>query len=245
MVNRRVNASTRILALAGITFLAACSGKKVANVTQAPTPPPPPAPTVSLTAKPEIIQQGQSAVLTWQTSNATDISIEGLGTVPASGSRPVAPSSSHTYTLMAKGPGGTNQAAARITVNPAAASIPISQPNDGDLFAGNVKDVFFNFDDSNIRPDEAPVTQKDSSFLSQHSNLKVLIEGHCDDRGSEMYNLALGTKRANSVKEALIRQGVDSSRIKTVSYGKEKPFCTQENEDCWQQNRRDHFVLQR
>lgn len=126
---------------------------------------------------------------------------------------------------------------------PAVAAKP--QPSESDLFAKNVRDVFFNFDDSAIRSDQAPVTQSDATFLSQHSGVNVLIEGHCDDRGSEMYNLALGERRANTVKEALIRQGVDPNRIKTVSYGKEKPFCTEDNEQCWQQNRRDHFVLQR
>jgi len=130
-------------------------------------------------------------------------------------------------------------------VRPSVTTGSSSQPSDGDLFAKNVSDVFFNFDDSKIRSDEAAVTDKDASFLSQHSNITVLIEGHCDDRGSEIYNLALGESRANSVREALIRKGVDPTRIKTVSYGKERPFCDQENEHCWQQNRRDHFVLQR
>jgi peptidoglycan-associated lipoprotein len=130
-------------------------------------------------------------------------------------------------------------------VRPAVTTGSSPQPSDGDLFAKNVNDVFFNFDDSKIRSDEAAVTDKDASFLSQHSNINVLIEGHCDDRGSEIYNLALGESRANSVREALIRKGVDPTRIKTVSYGKERPFCPQENEQCWQQNRRDHFVLQR
>ncbi len=131
-------------------------------------------------------------------------------------------------------------------MNPVTSRVTTPQPRAGDLFASNVnvQDVYFNFDDSEIRPDEAPVTEKDSSFLSRRSDVKVLIEGHCDDRGSEMYNLALGARRANSVKEALVRQGVDPNRIKTVTYGKEKPFCTQENEECWQQDRRDHFVLQ-
>jgi peptidoglycan-associated lipoprotein len=129
-------------------------------------------------------------------------------------------------------------------VNPVAENVATPEPSDADLFARNVKDVYFNFDDARIRGEEVPVTHNNSSFLNQRSNLKVLIEGHCDERGSSMYNLALGTKRAEAVKEALVQQGVDPSRIKTISYGKEKPFCTQESEDCWQQNRRDHFVLQ-
>jgi peptidoglycan-associated lipoprotein len=109
----------------------------------------------------------------------------------------------------------------------------------------NLRDVFFSFDDAAIRSDQAPVTQNDAAFLSQNSKDSVLIEGHCDDRGSAIYNLALGDRRANAVKEALIQKGVDPGRIKTVSYGKEKPVCTDENEQCWQQNRRGHVVVQR
>jgi len=246
MLNLRFNSLLRLSALTAALLLAACNSKKIAQVAQpVPPPPPPPAPTATLSATPESIQQGQSTVLSWQTTNATDITIEGLGVLPSSGSRSVTPFTSRTYTLVAKGSGGTSQASARITVRPSVTTGSSSQPSDGDLFAKNVSDVFFNFDDSKIRSDEAAVTDKDASFLSQHSNITVLIEGHCDDRGSEIYNLALGESRANSVREALIRKGVDPTRIKTVSYGKERPFCDQENEHCWQQNRRDHFVLQR
>jgi peptidoglycan-associated lipoprotein len=235
---------SRILVVAALSFLVACSSKKLTQVTKVAVPPPaPPAPTATLSASPDVLQQGQSSVLSWQTSNATDINIEGLGTVPASGSRTVTPGASRTYTLTAQGAGGRKDVSTRITVN-AVTQSAAPMPNEGDLFAKNVKDVYFNFDDAKIRSDEATTTQSDAQFLSKHPDDKVLIEGHCDDRGSELYNLALGTKRADSVKESLIKQGIDSSRIKTISYGKEKPFCEQEDEQCWQQNRRDHFVLQ-
>ncbi|HKF22816.1 MAG TPA: peptidoglycan-associated lipoprotein Pal [Candidatus Angelobacter sp.] len=242
MVRRK--SSLRILMLTAAFLLVACNNKKLAKVAQPATPPlPPPAPTATLSAAPNSIQQGQSAVLNWNTSNATDITIEGLGVVPSSGSRSVTPSASTTYTLIAKGAGGTSQAVASITVNPVVSKAVL--PDDGDLFAKNVNDVFFDFDDSKIRSNQAAVVERDGGYLGQHSNIKVLIEGHCDDRGSEMYNLALGERRANVVREALIKDGVDPSRIKTVSYGKEKPFCSQENEQCWQENRRDHVVAQR
>jgi peptidoglycan-associated lipoprotein len=78
----------------------------------------------------------------------------------------------------------------------------------------------------------------------QHPNIKVLIEGHCDDRGSEEYNLALGSSRAESVREALLQRGVSADHTKTISCGKEKPFCEQDSEECWQ-NRVDDFVFQR
>jgi peptidoglycan-associated lipoprotein len=87
--------------------------------------------------------------------------------------------------------------------------------------------------------------QADARFLNQHPNINFTIEGHCDERGSTEYNLALGDNRANAVKNALAQAGVNASRIKTISYGKEKPFCTESNEQCWQQNRRGHFVYQR
>lgn len=244
MLNRTCNSSFRLLALAAALLLAACNNKKMVKVAQ-PVTPPPPAPTATLSAIPDTIQQGQSTVLKWQTTNATDITIEGLGLAPSSGSRSVTPPASRTYTLIAKGTGGTSEASTRITVNPAVIRGASPQPSDGDLFAKNINDVFFDFDDSKIRSNQVVLTEKDATFLTQHSSISVLIEGHCDDRGSEIYNLALGENRANSVREALIKQGVDPSRIKTVSYGKEKPFCDLENEQCWQQNRRDHFVLQR
>jgi len=117
-------------------------------------------------------------------------------------------------------------------------------PTDEDLFAKNMKDVYFDYDKANIRSDQATAAQRDASFLEQHASIKVLVEGHCDERGSEEYNLALGTSRAETLKRSLLQQGVSADRIKTISYGKEKPFCAQENEQCWQQNRVDHFTFE-
>ncbi len=236
---------TQILALAmllvAVMVTAACS-KKTAKVTP-PPPPPPAAPAITLAANPPAIQQGQSTELTWHSDNANEVTIAGLGTLPASGSRQVTPDVSTTYTAVAKGPGGSQEASARVTVNPAAAKAE-SGPSEADLFAKNVQDVLFDYDKYDVRADQQPITQKDAAFLAQHPDIKVLVEGHCDDRGSDEYNLALGASRANAVKEALAKQGVSADRIKTVSYGKEKPFCTADNDGCWQQNRRDHFSVQ-
>lgn len=241
---RKTRLKTSILVLFVAMLLLAGCNKKVATATP-PTPPPLlPAPTATLAASPNVIQQGQTTVLSWQTTNSTDITIGGLGTVPASGSRSVVPDSSTTYTLEAKGPGGTKDATARVTVNARTASATPS-PTDMDLFTKNVKDVFFDYDKSNVRPDEASVAQDDASFLHLHPSIKVLVEGHCDDRGSDEYNIALGASRAESVKQSLLQQGISANRVKTISYGKEKPFCTQENEQCWQQNRVDHFTIAR
>ena len=243
MTQKRVKASALLATLAGALLLVGCS-KKLARVTPPPPPPPPAAPTATLAANPNVIQQGQATLLMWQTGDATEISITGLGTLPASGSRSIMPSASTTYTLVAKGPGGTKDSSARVTVNARIANAPPS-PTDGDLFSKSMKDMFFDYDKSAVRADEVPAVQNDVVFLSQHPNVKVLIEGHCDDRGSVEYNLALGTSRAESVKRSLLQQGISAKRIKTVSFGREKPFCTQDNEQCWQQNRVDHLVFER
>lgn len=244
MTQKRIKTFALLAALAGVLSLAGCA-KKIAKVTPPPSPAPAPtAPTATLAANPNVIQQGQSFELTWQTSNANEITIAGLGTLPPSGSRSITPSESTTYTLVAKGPGGTKDASARVTVNASIAKATPS-PTDEDLFAKNVKDVFFDYDKFTIRPDEAPTVQNDEAFLAQHPSIKVLIEGHCDDRGSEEYNLALGTSRAESARQALEQGGIPAERVRTVSFGKEKPFCTQDNEQCWQQNRVDHFVFDR
>ena len=108
-----------------------------------------------------------------------------------------------------------------------------------------MKDIFFEYDKFDISPDQQAALRGDIDFLKQHANVRFTIEGHCDERGSTEYNLALGDNRANSVKNALVQGGVSADRIKTISYGKEKPFCTQSNEQCWQQNRRGHFVYQK
>jgi len=234
-----------VVTLGAIMMLGACN-KKAAPAPPPPPPPPPPAPTASISVSPASIQAGQSASLTWQTSNATDVTIDGIGAVQANGSQSVSPTDSTTYHLTAKGAGGTQEATARLTVTqPPPPPPPPPTVSDEDLFSQNVKDVYFDYDKSDIRADQQASVQADSQFLSQHGNINVTIEGHCDERGSTEYNIALGDKRANAVKEALTGAGISPSRIKTISYGKEKPFCTESNEACWQQNRRGHFVYQK
>ena len=237
--------SALILALGAIVFLGACHHKN-----PPPPPPPPPAPaspTASLTASPATVDKGQSSTLTWQTSNATDVSIDnGVGAVQPNGTQSVNPTDTTTYTLTAKGAGGTQTATASVTVNapPPPPPAPAQAPNltDEELFGQNVKDIYFDYDKSDVRTEDQSSIQADAAFLQQHANISFTIEGHCDERGSTEYNLALGDKRAAAVKNALVAAGVSADRIKTVSLGKEKPFCTESNEACWQQNRRGHFV---
>ncbi len=234
-----------VIALCAILMLGAC--KKKAAPPPPPPPPPPPSPTASISVSPDTVEKGQSATLSWQTSNATDVSIDGIGAVQASGSQQVNPGDSTTYHLVAKGSGGTQEATTRLTVTPppVVQAPPPPSPSEEDLFGRSVKDVYFDYDKSDVRGDQQAAIQADAQFLSQHSNISFTIEGHCDSRGSTEYNLALGDQRASAVKSALVSAGVSANRVKTISYGKEKPFCMEENEACWQQNRRGHFAYQK
>jgi len=233
------------IALAAIMSLAACK-KKVAPVPPPPPPPPAAAPTASLTANPATIQRGQSTTLAWQTSNASDVSIAGIGPVQPSGSRAETPAESTTFRLTAKGPGGTQDATVRVTVTlpppPPPPPTAAPQPSEAQQFAANVHDIFFDYDKYDVRPDQQATLQQDAQWLLAHPNANFTIGGYCDERGSVEYNVALGDNRAGAVKRALIQAGVAVNRIKTISYGKEKPFCTEHTEACWQQNRRAQFV---
>ncbi len=233
------------VALTVVLAVGACGKKKVATPPPAP-PPPVLAPTASLTANPNTIAPGQSTTLTWNTENATDVTIDQIGKVDPSGSRTMLPSQSTTYHLVAKGAGGTQEATARVTVVQAPPPPPAQTSNDtnAQMFAQNMQDVFFAYDSYDIEPQYQKTLQADARFLQLHPGIKFTIEGHCDERGSTEYNLALGDNRANSTKQALIQMGISGDRIRTISYGKEKPFCTESNESCWQQNRRAHFVYQ-
>jgi peptidoglycan-associated lipoprotein len=234
-----------VIAVAVVLAVGACGKKKVAT---APPPPPPPqlAPTASLTANPNTISPGQSTTLTWNTEHATDVTIDQLGQVDPSGSRTMQPTQSTTYHLVAKNAVGTQEATARVTVVQAPPPPPTQTSDQGDamLFTQNMQDVFFAYDSYDIEPQYQKVLQADARFLQQHPHIKFTIEGHCDERGSTEYNLALGDNRANATKQALIQLGISGDRIRTISYGKEKPFCTESTESCWQQNRRGHFVYQ-
>lgn len=107
------------------------------------------------------------------------------------------------------------------------------------------KDALFDFDKYNIRSDAIAVLDSIASWLNKNKVINVLIEGHCDERGTNEYNLALGEKRAKAAKNYLISKGIAPLRMSTITYGEEKPLCTEQNEDCWQRNRRAHFVVTR
>jgi peptidoglycan-associated lipoprotein len=216
------------------------------------TPPPPPtappvtapAPTAQISANPSAINAGDQVTLTWKTTDATSVSIDGIGDVPTSGVKTVTPAESTNYHLVAKGEGGNADATARVTVS---APPPVQQPahtmSAEEEFRANMQDIFFDYDAYDVRGDAQGTLSKDASYLASHPSVKVLIGGYCDERGSNEYNLALGQNRADAAKNALVTAGVAASRIRVVSYGKEKPFCSESTESCWQQNRRAGFSL--
>jgi peptidoglycan-associated lipoprotein len=207
------------------------------------------APTASITADPATIDLGQSVVLNWRSQNATNVTIEGIGEVNLNGTQTVSPSNSTNFHLTAKGEGGTTEANVRVTVRvPVAPTAPPAVTADMGseaAFHQNVKDIFFDYDSFDLRPDATTSTAQAASYLTSHPSIKVVIGGYCDDRGSAEYNLALGENRANAARTALVSAGVSASRLRVISYGKEKQFCTQEDESCWQQNRRAQFSLDR
>jgi len=230
-----------VFALAAMLMLGACK-KKVAPPPP-PPPPPPAAPTASLSANPATIQAGQSTTLSWQTTNATDVTIDALGSVAPSGSQTISPQTSTTYNLTAKGAGGSQNASARVTVTqPPPPPPPTPSMTEAQMFAQSVHDIYFDYDKYDLRPDQIATAQADAQWLAAHPNVRFTIEGHCDERGSEEYNMGLGDRRAAAAKDYLVEVGIPSAQLSVISYGKERPVCTEHDETCWQKNRRIHIV---
>jgi peptidoglycan-associated lipoprotein len=241
-------------------FIAGC-GKKAPI---APPPPPPAAtnntapaapgaPTVAeFAVEPSSVERGQSAVVRWSVSNATSVSIDrGIGTVESSGSRRVTPADTTTYTLTASGAGGNVTRTATVTVTaPAPPPAPVSN-NIGargtldSRVQSDLRDALFDYDSNNIRDDARTALNADADALKRifadFPGSTINVEGHCDERGSAEYNLGLGDRRASAARDFLVQLGVPADRLKTISYGKERPACTESNEACWQKNRRAHF----
>jgi peptidoglycan-associated lipoprotein len=244
-----LNLRTRILVpvalLAALTAVSGCKKKQ---------PPPPPeasappataaAPTAQLTATPSVISAGDQVTLSWHTTDANSVAIDGIGPVPSSGVKTVTPAQTTTYHLVARGDGGTADASAEVTVNgPPAVNVPSNTLSAEEDFKAHVQDIFFDYDTYDLRTDAQATLSNDANYLIQHPGVKIVIGGYCDERGSDEYNLALGQNRAQAAQNALVTAGVAATRIRVVSYGKEKPFCTDSNEQCWQLNRRAGFTI--
>lgn len=223
-----------------------------------PPPPPPPAvqppaparPTVTISAEPSSIERGKSATLRWSSSNATSASLnQGIGTVPASGSREIFPTNTTTYTIEVTGAGGNATASVEVAVR-APAPPPPPPPARDDFSTAlrrSVNDAYFDYDKYDIRADAEGVLRSNASSLKDlfatYTDGRVLVEGHCDERGTNEYNLALGDRRATAARDFLVNLGVSAAKLSTVSYGEERPQCTTADESCWQRNRRAHFTV--
>lgn len=224
--------------------------------TPPPPPPPPPVerppaaprPTASLSAEPSSIDRGKSATLKWSSSNATSASLnQGIGSVRVNGSREVFPTQTTTYTLTVKGQGGESSATATVTVRVPAppAPPPAPKPDFGQALTSAVRDAYFDYDQSDVRSDAQATLRSNATALKRlfgdYPSGRVVIQGHCDERGTNEYNLALGDGRATAARDFLVGQGVPASKLTTISYGEERPQCTASDESCWQRNRRAHF----
>lgn len=245
-MNRRMRFLVPAVLVVALFSLAGCKKKQAPPPPAQTAPPATPAPTAQITATPSSVSAGDQVVLTWRTTDATSVSIEGIGDVPSSGVKSVKPTVSTSYHLVARGDGGSTDATARVTVNaPPAVSVPTNNMTAEEEFKANVQDIFFDYDTPELRSDAQSTLSKDATYLVSHPNVKVVIGGYCDERGSNEYNLALGQNRAEATKTALVNSGIAANRIRVISYGKEKPFCSESTEDCWQQNRRAGFAMDR
>jgi peptidoglycan-associated lipoprotein len=258
-------ALTFTLVLVGL--MSACGGKHT------PLPPPPaPTPVATggtpgqpvpagtpviaeFSIEPSTIERGQSAVLRWNVTGSNNVAISnGLGTVPPSGTQRITPQQTTSYILTASGPGGDASRTATVTVTgPAPPPVTNTNTTSKDRrpldarVQSDLQDALYDYDSNNIRDDARVALTADADALKRilldFPTAKINVEGHCDERGSAEYNLGLGDRRATSAKDFLVQLGVPADRLMTISYGKERPVCTEADEGCWQRNRRAHFSV--
>ncbi len=243
-VSRSLYRAGLFLVLAATVFTFGCNKKPVAST-------PPTAHNVhrrrlnlpvTLQADPTTVEKGDPSTLSWSSTDATQLTIApDVGTVTAQGSTKVTPSASTTYTITASGPGGSASASCqshrrhcRTSRSRTHAWTNSSPKKSGTPTSTSTKPTF--------APMPATHSPRPPISCATIPRERVTIEGHCDERGSTEYNLALGDRRASAVKQYLVSLGISADRLNTVSFGKEKPFCMQTTEDCYQQNRRGHFV---
>jgi peptidoglycan-associated lipoprotein len=247
-----------LCATAGAACLIAAGCAKKVAVKPATPPPavqqasatPPQKPVISLfAASPGSIDKGGETTLRWAVEHASNVQIKpALGTVQESGSHAVFPAADTLYTLTATGPGGSASATASVSILVHSASRMPDQATRNQIqeLLNRIQDAYFDYNRHNIRPDAQQALVADAKtlgeILKQYPDYKLTVQGYCDERGSEEYNLALGDKRANQAKEYLASLGVPGSQLKTVSYGKEKQVCSEHDEACWQKNRRAHIT---
>ncbi len=239
---------TSISALVLVTA-AACHKKTPPPPAPVQTAPPANKPVINyFSAEPTTVSSGQPSSLRWSVTDATNVQIESVGQVSLNGRRAVYTAATTTYHMTATGPGGNAEADATVTVStpPPPAPAPVQNTQTpAQILAQQVQDVHFDYDKSDVRPEEQGTLQADAAALKQiftiDPNFLITVEGHCDERGSAEYNIGLGDRRASATRDALVGLGIPADKLKTVSYGKERPLCTDATEECYARNRRAHF----
>ncbi|HSU33383.1 MAG TPA: OmpA family protein [Bryobacteraceae bacterium] len=222
------------------------------SVPAAPTPAMPSKPIVGFfTAEPTTVTARQPVSLRWSVRNATRVRIDnGLGEVELSGDRQVELNRTTMYKLEAANSSGTTLAALTVTVNsppPAGAESAEGRGvGSAGLLATQLQDIHFVYDKEEVLETEKAIVDKDAvvlkNLIAADPDVVVIVEGHCDDRGSSEYNLGLGDRRANYIKDLFVRDGLPGNKLNTISYGKEQPVCLSLAEDCLARNRRVHFT---
>jgi peptidoglycan-associated lipoprotein len=247
--------SVALLSVFLVLALSACHKAVPPQPIAATSTPPPLPPSVSLSADRTTITAGQTVTLSWQSTNATVVLLDNsIGNVAPTGSRQISPQTSTSYSATAQGPGGrATSASVRINVNVPPATVarqsaspspsPVRSPSLAEQFQSNMQSVLFDYDRATIREGETVKLEAGARWLRDNVDVRFTIEGNADERGSQEYNVALGDERAAAVKKYLSARGIPESRMTTISYGEEKPACREENESCWQRNRRAQFVI--
>ncbi len=201
-------------------------------------------------AEPQILTAGQSSSLRWSIVNATNIEITpAIGPVQANDGRVISPPETTTYTLKASNVAGAVEASVTVTVSrppPPVSSSKEDVATGVNLLNEQLRDVHFDYNEAEIKEQERAVLEADANLLINlfrlDADAHVTVEGHCDDRGSDAYNIALGDSRAAAVKQALVRLGVPAEKLDILSYGEEHPLCVTPTEQCYARNRRAHFA---
>lgn len=238
------------------TFMAVAKrgGKEARDSRVVAVNPRPPRPTVRLSLDKDAITRGQSTTLRWSSANADRVEITDLGTVPATGTRVVSPSQSTTYTANAMSAGGTETASTRLTVTEETAVTPTesrprtnpTSPTIAALFNQWVQPVYFDYDQDELMPDAKDKLRRAAQWLAQSPNRSIVfrIEGNCDSRGTEEYNIGLGERRAQAAREFLVSLGIEAGRMQTVSYGEERASGSTEGstQSGFAHDRRDDFI---
>jgi len=200
-------------------------------------------------AEPTILSLGQSASLRWSIDNATEVQVNPeIGAVKPNDHRVISPQQTTTYTLKASNAAGSTEAS--VTVSVSKPPPPVAEAEDGDaglsIVTGELRDLHFDYDEGDVTASDRSVLETDAGLLAnlfrQNPSVKIIVEGHCDERGSDEYNFALGDRRAVSVRDALVRLGVPAENLEIISFGEQRPLCTSPTEECYARNRRVHFA---